>query len=373
MALAIPKVAQAHTYLRELLLRQGRLAEARRAWEEALRHGPAEHEAWSGYAELCLFLGEEDLYRQASADLLRRFAATAHPNIAERTARACLLRPNADALASAAALADRAAAAEKHPHHVFFQAVRGLAEYRRGRPASAVDVLRPVANRIGPPMAKLVLAMALHRQGQTADALRTLRAAIASFDWRHSQARSADAWIAHVLRREAEELLLAELKNVLQEQAVAATAPLVDQAAACAYRLRSAAAVRLYHEAFAADPKLADNLQGGHRYNAACHAALAAAAQGEDAALLDEAAKAKLRGQALDWLRADLALRVKQLESGTPADRTEVQKQIAHWQQDPDLAGLRDAMALARLPADEHKAWTQLWADVAAVWKKAGQ
>jgi len=37
-----------------------------------------------------------------------------------------------------------------------------------------------------------------------------------------------------------------------------------------------------------------------------------------------------------------------------------------------DLAGIRDAAALANLPADEQKAFTQLWADVVALLKKAG-
>ena len=39
--------------------------------------------------------------------------------------------------------------------------------------------------------------------------------------------------------------------------------------------------------------------------------------------------------------------------------------------EDPDLAGIRDAAALAKLPADEQKAFTQFWADVAALLKKA--
>ncbi len=85
-------------------------------------------------------------------------------------------------------------------------------------------------------------------------------------------------------------------------------------------------AAGLYAAAFAADPKLADDLKAGHRYNAACHAALAAAGQGEDAAKLDDKERARLRKQALDWLRADLALRTKQLETGKPADRAEVQQ-----------------------------------------------
>jgi hypothetical protein len=38
---------------------------------------------------------------------------------------------------------------------------------------------------------------------------------------------------------------------------------------------------------------------------------------------------------------------------------------------DSDLSGIRDTGALAKLPADEQKAFNQLWADVAALLKKA--
>ena len=44
----------------------------------------------------------------------------------------------------------------------------------------------------------------------------------------------------------------------------------------------------------------------GHRYNAACAAALAASGQGKDDPPPDDAAKAKLRQQARDWLKAEL-------------------------------------------------------------------
>jgi len=78
-----------------------------------------------------------------------------------------------------------------------------------------------------------------------------------------------------------------------------------------------------------------------------------------------------LRQQALDWLRADLALRTRQLESGKPADRAAVRQALRHWQKDTDLAGLRDREALAKRSAQEQKASAQLWADVAALRKKA--
>ena len=52
--------------------------------------------------------------------------------------------------------------------------------------------------------------------------------------------------------------------------------------------------------------KLGDDRLTQHCYNAARAAALAAAGQGQDEPPLDEAAKAKLRRQALDWLKAEL-------------------------------------------------------------------
>jgi len=83
------------------------------------------------------------------------------------------------------------------------------------------------------------------------------------------------------------------------------------------------------------------------------------------------AERTALRAKALKWLRADLALRRKQLESDKPADRTAVQGALRHLQQETDLSGIHDVAALAELPAEEQKAFTQLWADVAALLRKA--
>ena len=64
-------------------------------------------------------------------------------------------------------------------------------------------------------------------------------------------------------------------------------------------------------------------------------------------------------------------LRGKALEGGTPQARAAVQKTLRHWQQDTDLAGVRDAAALAKLPEPGRAEWQKLWADVAALLKKA--
>jgi tetratricopeptide (TPR) repeat protein/serine/threonine protein kinase len=135
-------------------------------------------------------------------------------------------------------------------------------------------------------------------------------------------------------------------------------------ASLCANRSRrlNAVAARFYADAFAADPQVAEDLQAKHRYNAACAAALAGCGQGQDAAQLNESARVNWRRQTLQWLRADLALRTRQLES----DKPEVQRALRHWQEDRDLAGIRDKSALARLPEAERQAWQKLWADVAA-------
>jgi serine/threonine-protein kinase len=131
------------------------------------------------------------------------------------------------------------------------------------------------------------------------------------------------------------------------------------------------AAAGLYAAAFTADPKLADDRQAQHRYNAACHAALAAAGQGEDAGKLDGKERSRLRRQALDWLRADLAAYAKLCDSGPPAARPFVRRQMQHWQKDSDLAGIRDKPALAKLSAEERAACVNLWSDVAVLLKKA--
>jgi hypothetical protein len=48
-------------------------------------------------------------------------------------------------------------------------------------------------------------------------------------------------------------------------------------------------------------------------------------------------------------------------------------QRLTHWQQDPDLAGIRDKDALAKLPEGERADWLKLWADVEALSKQAGK
>jgi tetratricopeptide (TPR) repeat protein len=137
------------------------------------------------------------------------------------------------------------------------------------------------------------------------------------------------------------------------------------------YKRQYAAAARLYADAFAEQPKRADDLRLPHRYNGACSALLAAAGQAADAHTVPDKARLPLRRQALRWLQADLDLYAKLVQAGKPAVKQAVRQRLAHWQSDADLASVRAKDALAELPEGERKAWQQLWADVADLLSKA--
>jgi eukaryotic-like serine/threonine-protein kinase len=139
----------------------------------------------------------------------------------------------------------------------------------------------------------------------------------------------------------------------------------------CATKKLHAAAVGLYAAAFSADPKLAENVYSQNRYNAACSAALAAAGQGKDADTLKDQERADLRKRAIEWLQADLVTSTKLIGGGEPEDRARIQQLLQHWQQGRDLASLRDAEALAKLPQAEREICRKLWADVATLIEKA--
>src|SRR5262249_16639284 len=103
-----------------------------------------------------------------------------------------------------------------------------------------------------------------------------------------------------------------------------------------------AASARLYGKAFADRPELLEDHDKYHRYNAACVAALAGCGKGKDKPPPDDSAQASLRARALDWLKADLDYWAKVVEGGRPEARGQVAQQMRHWQQDADLAALRD-------------------------------
>jgi hypothetical protein len=66
-------------------------------------------------------------------------------------------------------------------------------------------------------------------------------------------------------------------------------------------------------------------------------------------------------------------VRWAQALKGSPAQQRQARQHLTHWQRDPDLAGVRDKAALARLPEGERAAWRKLWAGVDYLRKRAAE
>ena len=178
-----PNSASAYWNLGEALVRLGRWDQAVGAIDKAVELEPANHLFVYHAATLHLRAGDIAGYRRACQAMLERFQDTDLPEVAERTAKTCLLLPNAvPDLDRVQKLADRAVAGtEKHGDYRWFVFVKGLAEYRAGRDAEAVTWLK----RFGPnadgvhvdASAFALLAMAQHRLGQEEQARAALHSA----------------------------------------------------------------------------------------------------------------------------------------------------------------------------------------------------
>jgi serine/threonine protein kinase len=207
----------------DVLFEQGRAAEFLRIWKEALPTKSEQDEVWDGYAELCLFLGEQADYRSARSALLKEYGDTVVPFLAGRTGLTCVLLPGSvREVQQAGALIDRALAAgpagaagpaeyaEFKNAYAWFLFARGLADYRLGRYEQAAVTMEADDLKVLGPTPVLVRAMARYRLGQESLARRDLSAAVLSYDWRAALAKDKDTWIAHILRREAEALISPE-------------------------------------------------------------------------------------------------------------------------------------------------------------------
>src|SRR5262245_498533 len=203
-----PSIPHVENILRSDLVRQGKGEEVLVEWKKALELDPPGHDAWFGYAEPCLFLGDEDEYRRARQDLIVRFGDTTNPFVAEKTSRAILLAPlSADELRVAVALADVAIAAKATaPEWVYryFLFAKGMAEYRQGHYESTIAIMGGDAGKVLGPCPSLVIAMSEYRHGKEDEARTTLASALAAVDWSMGHVRSHDQWLWHILRREAE-------------------------------------------------------------------------------------------------------------------------------------------------------------------------
>jgi WD40 repeat protein len=244
----------------------------------------------------------------------------------------------------------------------------GITLYEQGRPKEAEAEFRE-ALRLRPdhPEAHCNLGRLLQLRGRFGEALAEVRRGHELGSKRPGWPYLSGDWVRRAERLAA---LEARLPALLRGDDQPAPADLTDLMVVCQAKRQHAAAARLAADALAANPRLGLNSTSAFRYNAACSAALAAAGQVEDAGRLPEKARAALRRQALDWLRADLDAWDKL--AGDPKAHRSALQNPRHWHSDPDLAGVRDHAALTRLPEAERVAWQKLWADAADLLQRAG-
>jgi tetratricopeptide (TPR) repeat protein len=138
-----------------------------------------------------------------------------------------------------------------------------------------------------------------------------------------------------------------------------------------------AAAARLYAAAFAADPALATFTyrmpnndvfiaprQTSNRYNAALAAARAGGGSSADSGKPTPDQRTALRAQALDWLRAELAVLRKQATSTVWPEKLAADFHLRLWLVEPALAQTRPGPTQLDLPTAERAAWDELWREV---------
>src|SRR5262249_15618199 len=121
-------------------------------------------------------------------------------------------------------------------------------------------------------------------------------------------------------------------------------------------------AVRLYRKAIAAKPELVKDRAQQVRLSAACAAVRATSEVSEHA--VDDEERAKLIGDALAWLDAELAvlsaIPLEKNESG----RTALMQELNRWKNRTDLAPMRDSDPLRELSAEQQAKCRVFWRKV---------
>jgi serine/threonine-protein kinase len=279
-----------------------------------------------------------------------------------------LLAATEDELRQVISLCERALSIERRENqenYAVLQFVQGLAAYREGKFDRAISILRGDASRVLGPAPRIVLAMAQHQISQIADARKTFAAAILAHDWSAIQVRDRNDWLFHTLRREAERVILPGLSLFL-----AGTYEPRDNderfamLGECLFANRQYALARLYADAFAVAPQVAMQIGAAHRHAAMRAAASVGSGDCDDCGNLSDDDRKRWRKQVYDWVRLDLSVGGKMIESGHAASRHSAWTALTRGLADPEFASLREPKALARLSVEERDEWIALWKEV---------
>jgi len=215
-----PASASIYNVLGNVRGRRGQWQAAISNYTQVMQLMPSNHLAYHFLAPLFAQTGDIEGYRSHCDRIRKQFAGTSDPTTAERMAKDCLIfPPPAGSVSDIAKMVDTAVAAGPgHKSWDYFQFVKGLAEYRAGHFADAIEWSQKVADQKGDPgrtaQAEAVLAMAQHQLKQTEAARASLAKAAEVAQTKLPAAGSGnfgESWndwiIAHVLLREAQALI----------------------------------------------------------------------------------------------------------------------------------------------------------------------
>jgi tetratricopeptide (TPR) repeat protein len=358
-----PDLAEAHCNLGIMLRAQGNLQEAVAEYREAIRLKPDLAEAHNSLGTSLANQGKlvEAITEFRAAIRLKPESADTHYNLGT----ALVTQGSRDET-----IAELRTAIRLKPGYVEAHYNLGKALEQHGRLDEAITEYS-TAIRLKRDFAEAHcnLGLALKKKGEHAEALQMLRKGhelgSRRADWRYPSA----AWVTDAERMLA---LSKRLPAILQGKDRPRDNRDRLTLAQMAYNGKQyVGATTLWAEALEREPKVADDRQAQHRYNAACAAALAAAGEGKDEPPLEEAASVRWRKQAIEWLKSELAVWVKSVEVGPTQARQSVAGILQHWKEDSDLLSIRDPAALAKLPGQERKECRALWAEVDDLLAKA--
>jgi tetratricopeptide (TPR) repeat protein len=205
-----------------LLARVGQFKEAADDYARAIELDPGDHWRWYPLGCLLAYADQPDAYRDHCRAMLRRFGASTDRFIAGRTAKTCLLLPGVTPdLTPQLRLVDVVLAPGANQQHMpWFRQLKGIAEYRRGHFAAAIESfeqsrrLLPADFETSEAVALLFLAMSHHQLGHAERARGLLAEARGMMEQKVPKAGVDDLeasliefWlVCHVIRREAEAL-----------------------------------------------------------------------------------------------------------------------------------------------------------------------
>ncbi|MDX2132957.1 MAG: serine/threonine-protein kinase [Planctomycetota bacterium] len=347
---------------RAYLLKCGRHHLAASMWRSELQRTPNTLTHWDGYAELCLFNEDTASYEVACRELLERFGDATDPNECERIGRACVLAPAAhpEQLTRAAALIDRALAAPATRDSwafPYFRFARALADYRAGNFAAAATIVEGESAGVLGPAPGLVAAMCRAKMGEHAIARQHLADAVVGFDWTMSAANNREAWIYHILRREAEILVLPDLVALVRGDSV----PVDDHSrrallGACHSSERFARCAQLWSEVLPSRTPAPEQWVDP----AARALVLAASGAGTDAPHFSEADRTAWRDLALALLSGRLRT-LEEIGGSDSRSKDAARRVIRGWESAPELRSVREADLTGTMPEPERARWSAFW------------